>query len=139
MRGALLSRSVPPPTLGSKKTSPRPLEGSRSRESQRHLQGNPDDLDSLRSWTSRIIVINLGSKFTPDFDKVKPAESIFGEDPDLKRCLGSPEARMAYTHSFLIPFLQTFSADDCISKLPRDPYFPIFKNSVLKLSVLGGS
>ncbi len=44
---------------------------------------------------------------------MNPEECVFHEDPDLNRFLGSPEARLAYTRSFLIPFLQKFSAEDC--------------------------
>ena len=75
------------------------------------------DLAALRSWTRRIIVTNFGSSYTPDPAKADPQNRIFLEDHDLKRFPGSPDARLAYTKSILMPFLQKYTAADCVHML----------------------
>jgi len=69
-------------------------------------------MHSLRSFWRRLAVIELGAVFTSDPSKVNFDGRVF-QEKDLTAFLESPEARLIYIRSYLIPFMQNYNAEEC--------------------------
>ena len=84
-------------------------------------KGSPDRLDLLRAFTRRIIAIELQATFSSDPDRVSIDDRTFAEDSTLGAFLDSPEVRVAYIQSFLLPYIMENSAEDCRRTLLNPP------------------
>ena len=60
------------------------------------VNGDPDDLKTLKAWLRRFIVLVLQSSYTSDPNEVDFEKCIVGEDPELRQHLTSGEARATY-------------------------------------------
>ena len=76
------------------------------------VRGDWRNIQSLRSFWRRLAVIELGAVFTSDGDKVSINGRVFPEK-EMSAFLESPEARLIYVRSYLVPFIQKYSADQC--------------------------
>ena len=76
-------------------------------------------MHSLRSFWRRFAVIELGAVFTSDPSKVNVDGRVFHEK-DFTAFLESPEARLVYIRSYLIPFMQKYNAEEC-RKILKNP------------------
>ena len=76
------------------------------------IRGDWRNMHSLRSFWRRLAVIELGAVFTSDPSKVNVDGKVFHEK-DLTAFLESPEARLVYIRSYLIPFMQKYNAEKC--------------------------
>ena len=72
------------------------------------IKGNPDDMDSLRSWTRRFGVLLLNATFTADPTAVDPEKNVFQGDPTLSNFLSGEEARLVYLQHHLLPFQRKY-------------------------------
>ena len=80
------------------------------------IRGDWRNIMSLRSFWRRLIVIEMASVFTGDHSQINIAGRVFGEK-DLSEFLESPLARLIYFRTYLIPFIQRHSAEDCRAML----------------------
>ena len=70
------------------------------------IKGDWRNMQSLRAFWRRLAAIELGAVFSSDPNMVTIAGRVFPEK-DLTAFLESPVARLIYTKSYLIPFIQT--------------------------------
>eukprot|EP00971_Amphidinium_carterae_P325935 6456496-Amphidinium_carterae.1 len=77
------------------------------------IKGNHKDLESLKSWTRRLIVLELGSSYTSKDEDVDLEKRVFKEDPTLGTFLSSGDARLIYMKRVMIPFMRTHTAEEC--------------------------
>jgi hypothetical protein len=81
------------------------------------IKGNPDDMDSLRSWTRRFGVLQLNATFTADPGAVDPEKKVFQDDPTLSSFLSSEEARLVYLQHHLLPFQRKYPQSKCLDMI----------------------
>ena len=75
------------------------------------IRGDWRNIRGLRSFWRRLAAIELGAVFTSDPSLVNINGRVFPEK-ELTEFLESPEARLIYTKSYLIPFMQKHTADE---------------------------
>ena len=80
------------------------------------VRGNWRQIMTLRAFWRRLAVVELGAVFTSDPSLVNISGRVFPEK-ELTSFLESGLARLIYIRSFLIPFIQSHSADECRSIL----------------------
>lgn len=76
-------------------------------------KGDPNNINSLKSWTRRLIVCEMESNFSSNKDDVDLEKRIFEEDTDLTKILSSKECRKAYINHQLLPFMRSNSPKRC--------------------------
>ena len=77
------------------------------------IKGDPGNIESLRAFSCRLVVLEIDSCFNSDSKAVDVSKKVFVEDANLIEFLESPQARLAYVKQFLIPFIKDHSPDDC--------------------------
>ncbi|CAK0896106.1 unnamed protein product, partial [Prorocentrum cordatum] len=81
------------------------------------IVGDPSDVNSLRSWARRFIVLKLESQFTPDENNVDVASRCFLEGPSLEHFLETQEARYAYVRYSMLPRRMKYSRKAMLTTL----------------------
>ena len=79
--------------------------------------GSTTDVESLRSFSRRLLVLTLESTFAPIGEQVDIAQRRFLEDPSLDPFLEGEEARYAYVRYFLLPRRKKYTRADLIMSL----------------------
>ena len=61
------------------------------------IHGDPRNVQSLKSWWRRLIVLNLGAAFSSDPDEVDVNNKVFAEDSELGRSSSRAPRRGQFT------------------------------------------
>jgi len=85
------------------------------------ISPSPNDIKAMKAFFRRLLVVKLKASFTSDVNLAKSTDRVFKEDSTLSSFLESPEARLAYMQAFLIPFVQKYSASECVAMLVNPP------------------
>ena len=85
------------------------------------INGNSDDVSSLKSWTRRLIVCNMESSFSSNSSETDIQNRVFSEDTNLRKFLQSEECKLAYIKHQLIPFISKNSPKSCLDILSNPP------------------
>jgi len=85
------------------------------------IKGNYRDIQSLRSFWRRLIVIRLLATFTSDPNQVDVDRNMFLEDSEMSQFLAGPLARLVYVSHVLMPFIRSHTPEQCKSILKNPP------------------
>lgn len=85
------------------------------------IKGDYRKMDKLKSFTRRLIALELSSSFTTNPECVDVGRKVFEDDPGLTDFLAGDGARLAYIKRFLIPFIKKFSPQQCIAAMLDPP------------------
>ena len=81
------------------------------------INGDPNNITSLKSYTRRLIACEMELSFTSNQVELDVESKIFEEDVNLKNFLQGDLCRLAYIKHQLLPFISSNSQTQCIDIL----------------------